>query len=89
MKPKTVSLTLLCGRHLQGSLKVLKYHGLNREEDLRKIEDSDIVLTTYNTLAAEFSDKRSRLHKIGWWRVVLDEGEQPNNREQQSGRPVF
>jgi SWI/SNF-related matrix-associated actin-dependent regulator of chromatin subfamily A3 len=42
--------------------------------DLSVIEDSDIVITTYNTLSGEFSDRKSILHKIGWYRVVLDEG---------------
>jgi SWI/SNF-related matrix-associated actin-dependent regulator of chromatin subfamily A3 len=40
------------------------------------IEDSDIVLTTYHTLAADFTAKKSPLHEIGWFRVVLDEGRQ-------------
>lgn len=43
------------------------------------MEDSDVVITTYNTLAKEFSDrqgptKSSLLHDIEWYRVVLDEG---------------
>jgi len=35
---------------------------------------SDVVLTTYNTLAVDYAKKSSPLHKIFWYRVVLDEG---------------
>lgn len=42
------------------------------------MKDSDVVITTYNTLAKEFSTaglhKPSLLHDIQWYRVVLDEG---------------
>lgn len=63
-------------RHLKGGLGVIKYHGPGRPKDLDTISDSDIVVTTYNTLTAEFlvKSKPSILHRIGWYRVVLDEG---------------
>ncbi|KAK1726384.1 SNF2 family domain-containing protein [Colletotrichum acutatum] len=60
-------------KHVDGSLTHVKYHGPNREKDIDKIKGSDIVVTTYNTLSAEFEKKSSILHKIGWYRVVLDE----------------
>ncbi|KAJ0340378.1 hypothetical protein KNSL1_011586 [Colletotrichum chrysophilum] len=60
-------------KHIQGSLKTIKYHGPGREKDIDKIKNSQIVVTTYNTLSAEFDKKSSLLHKIGWYRVVLDE----------------
>jgi len=60
---------------LDGSLNVLKYHGVKRKElVLPHIQDADIVLTTYNTLVAEFGSKASPLHRLNWYRVVLDEG---------------
>ena len=37
------------------------------------LANSDIVLTTYHTLAAEFSAKKSPIHNITWFRIVLDE----------------
>lgn len=63
-------------RHLKGGLEVVKYHGPGRPKDLDTISDSDIIVTTYNTLTAEFlvKSKPSILHRIGWYRVVLDEG---------------
>jgi hypothetical protein len=65
----------LC-RHLKGGLKVVKYHGPGRPKSLNAIQDSDIVVTTYNTLTVEYQTKseHSLLHQIGWYRVVLDEG---------------
>ncbi|KAF0328442.1 DNA repair and recombination protein rad5c [Colletotrichum asianum] len=60
-------------KHVQGNLKTIKYHGPGREKDIEKIKNSQVVVTTYNTLSAEFEKKSSLLHKIGWYRVVLDE----------------
>ncbi|KAJ0158674.1 putative matrix-associated actin-dependent regulator of chromatin subfamily [Colletotrichum tanaceti] len=60
-------------KHVQGDLNQIQYHGPKREKDIDKIKNSDIVVTTYNTLAAEYERKSSILHKIGWYRVVLDE----------------
>lgn len=58
---------------------MIKYHGPGRPENLDTIQDSDIVITTYNTLTVEFQNKSepSLLHQIGWYRVVLDEGKPP------------
>ncbi|KAL5335300.1 SNF2 family N-terminal domain-containing protein [Aspergillus crustosus] len=65
-------------RHLKGSLKILIYHGRSRKEAIEKVEENDIVITTYNTLAKEhvpklFGRGKSPLHDIEWYRVVLDE----------------
>nr|XP_036578671.1 DNA repair and recombination protein rad5c [Colletotrichum truncatum]KAF6786004.1 DNA repair and recombination protein rad5c [Colletotrichum truncatum] len=68
---KSPKLTL--DRHVEGNLKSIKYHGPGREKDIDTIKNSQIVVTTYNTLSAEFQQKSSILHKIGWYRVVLDE----------------
>ncbi|GKT95985.1 heterokaryon incompatibility protein [Colletotrichum tofieldiae] len=60
-------------KHVEGKLNQIEYHGPKREKDIDKIKNSHIVVTTYNTLAAEYEKKSSILHKIGWYRVVLDE----------------
>ncbi|KAK3315982.1 SNF2 family N-terminal domain-containing protein [Apodospora peruviana] len=59
--------------HAGDALKTIKYHGQGRERDLNALEESDVVVTTYNTLASEAASKKSQLHKINWYRVVLDE----------------
>src|SRR5271163_2121566 len=63
-------------RHLDGTLKVTTYHGKKRETEPAILANADIVLTTYHTLAADFAAKRSPIHEIAWYRIVLDEGRQ-------------
>ena len=43
---------------------------------LNNLQDADIVITTYNTLAKEFAAgaENSLLHTMKWYRIVLDEG---------------
>lgn len=59
--------------HLGSSLKWLKYHGKRRQRQVQPISDSDIVLTTYHTLATERRTGRSHMRSIEWFRIVLDE----------------
>ncbi|RSL95209.1 hypothetical protein CEP52_012191 [Fusarium oligoseptatum] len=51
----------------RSGLRVIKYHGQARSKHVSEIEDSDIVVTTYHTLSAEYQlnrGKTSPLHKI-------------------------
>ncbi|KAH8123686.1 hypothetical protein FP744_10005786 [Trichoderma asperellum] len=61
--------------HLKEGVKTIKYHGSDRTKKLSKVLNSDIVVTTYSTLKAEFQNKstKSLLHCIDWYRIVLDE----------------
>ena len=59
-------------RHLDGTLNTLRYHGPKRK--LLPLEDADLVLTTYHTIVSDFDNKSSPLHKMHWYRLVLDEG---------------
>jgi SWI/SNF-related matrix-associated actin-dependent regulator of chromatin subfamily A3 len=63
-------------RHLApNSLSVHRYHLASKEKSLRKLLEYDVVMTTYATITAEFSDPDNcRLHQISWYRIVLDEG---------------
>lgn len=65
---------LISNRHCTGFSKITIYHSHGREGNPRVLADSDIVLSTYHTIAAESTDKTSPLWQISWFRVVLDEG---------------
>jgi SWI/SNF-related matrix-associated actin-dependent regulator of chromatin subfamily A3 len=55
-------------------VRFCKFHGNSRENDPRSLLDFDIVLTTYSTLVVDFSKDLGVLHRVQWFRVVLDEG---------------
>ncbi|OJJ43211.1 hypothetical protein ASPZODRAFT_123900 [Penicilliopsis zonata CBS 506.65] len=60
--------------HLEPGFKEFIYHGKKRSARRHKVKHADIVITTYHTLIAEFKTKTySPLHRIHWYRVVLDE----------------
>lgn len=59
-----------------GNMKCYLYHGTNRTQATEVLARHDIVLTSYNTAAAEFGEgvrKKRALASINWFRVVLDE----------------
>lgn len=61
------------------SITVYAYHGSNRMQDTSKLSRYDVVLTSYNTAAAELQDGnrvRKALSRLNWFRIVLDEGHQ-------------
>ena len=63
-------------KHIRESLKVTIYHGRGRDRQISHMVDSDVVLTTYQTIAIESSAKsgdRSPLLDFAWFRIVLDE----------------
>ena len=49
------------------------YHGADRHTMSAKFKDSDIILTTYETMRAD-SIAHGPLHSENWYRLVLDEG---------------
>ncbi|KAK3349252.1 SNF2 family N-terminal domain-containing protein [Lasiosphaeria hispida] len=59
--------------HTGQTLETVRYHGPLRQKNIKALAKADLVITTYNTLATEFANKKSLLHKIHWYRVVLDE----------------
>ncbi|KAI1629297.1 SNF2 family N-terminal domain-containing protein [Exophiala viscosa] len=58
---------------LNTSLNYCRYHGRGRRFHRQSILDTDIILTTYHTLAAERKSKKHPLRSIKWFRIVLDE----------------
>ncbi|KAL5121670.1 hypothetical protein ACEQ8H_000356 [Pleosporales sp. CAS-2024a] len=55
------------------SIRTIKYHGQNRPKSFTILRDTDIVITTYHTLAAEFANSTTLMKDIEWYRLVLDE----------------
>ncbi|CZR56386.1 uncharacterized protein PAC_06274 [Phialocephala subalpina] len=49
------------------------YHGHGRQGNPKTLANSDIVLSTYHTIASESLDETSPLWRINWYRIVLDE----------------
>ncbi|KAK0665455.1 helicase conserved domain-containing protein [Cercophora samala] len=61
-------------KHLDESLKIEKYYGKDRNSDIQNYLNSNLVFTTYHTVAASNKAKnKSALFQIEWFRVVLDE----------------
>ena len=65
------------------------YHG-NRIQDLNRLADYDIVITTYGTVRSEFKKgNNSTLHKLQWFRIVLDEAHTIRGDQGQQTKAVF
>ncbi|KAF4624033.1 hypothetical protein G7Y89_g14142 [Cudoniella acicularis] len=65
--------------HCDGSLNIIIYHSRGREPNPHVLSESDIVLSTYHTVATEVLDPESPLYRITWFRVVLDEAHTVRN----------
>jgi len=57
-----------------GKLRVSVYHGSERERLASELYQSDIVITTYETLRSDWVANGS-LYSVKWLRLVLDEGQ--------------
>ncbi|KAM4057430.1 type III restriction enzyme, res subunit [Hirsutella rhossiliensis] len=55
-----------------GALDVVTFHGQHRPQDASALVSAHLILTTYATLAAEHNGL-DVLHKMDWFRIVLDE----------------
>lgn len=51
------------------------YHGSARRELLKKLQNADIVLTTYETMRSDWIAKKA-LYLEKWHRIILDKGQQ-------------
>ncbi|KAF5508492.1 putative SWI/SNF-related matrix-associated actin-dependent regulator of chromatin subfamily A member 3-like 1 [Colletotrichum fructicola] len=72
-------------RHiLQGSLDVFRFHGDKRKSDAKLLSTSNIVITTYATVASDAVSKSRILQNINWFRIVLDEAHYVRNSRTKS-----
>ncbi|XP_056446108.1 helicase-like transcription factor isoform X4 [Gadus chalcogrammus] len=79
--------------HADVQLSVYLYYGPERNRSASFLASQDVVLTTYNVLAADHAvaipKNTSPLHAAQWLRVVLDEGHMIRNPNTQMGRAVL
>ncbi|KAL2816237.1 SNF2 family N-terminal domain-containing protein [Aspergillus cavernicola] len=66
-------------------LRVLVYHGNARAKSIHRLDDYDVVITTYGTLTSEHNaaaknDKKAGVFSVYWYRIILDEAHTIKNR---------
>ncbi|KAF2036243.1 hypothetical protein EK21DRAFT_96193 [Setomelanomma holmii] len=62
-------------RHIEpGTIRTHRFHGGGKGIGVAELQQYNLVLTTYASVAADFCRGRSILHHIHWFRVILDEG---------------
>ncbi|KAF9178576.1 DNA repair protein rad16 [Haplosporangium sp. Z 11] len=84
------------------SLKVLIFHGPNRTESMKELMNHDVILTTYSILESGYRKQKygvkrkgmtvkedSLLHRIKWYRVILDEAHNIKERSCNTARSAF
>ncbi|GAB1215843.1 hypothetical protein ATERTT37_005040 [Aspergillus terreus] len=75
-------------------LRVCVYHGATRAKATDRLEDYDVVITTYGTLtsehgASEKSNKTSGLFSVYWYRIILDEAHTIKNRNAKATQSAY
>ena len=59
-------------------MQVRRHHGKERLSVIEKIDEANIILTTYHTVSAEWKKRKasggSVLFSVCWKRIILDEG---------------
>lgn len=75
-------------------LRVCVYHGATRAKTATKLEDYDVVITTYGTLTSEHgavdkNNKKSGLFSVYWYRIILDEAHTIKNRNAKASQSAY
>ncbi|KAJ3333856.1 DNA repair protein rad16, partial [Gonapodya sp. JEL0774] len=84
------------------TLRVCVFHGLDRTSDSDELARFDVVLSTYAIVESSFRKERygfkrkgvmvkepSPIHKVDWYRVILDEAHSIKDRTSSTARAVF
>ncbi|KAK5987845.1 SMARCA3-like protein-like protein [Cladobotryum mycophilum] len=66
-----------------GKVKIAIYHGSDRQKLPDKLQNSDVVLTTYETMRRDWTTKGPLFAEV-WHRVVLDEAHHIRTRSSQT-----
>ncbi|XP_008941944.1 PREDICTED: helicase-like transcription factor, partial [Merops nubicus] len=76
--------------HQDFHVNIYVHYGSDRSKDPSVLSEQDIVLTTYNILAADYGIRSdSPLHKVKWLRIVLDEGHTIRNPNAQQTKAAL
>lgn len=75
-------------------MRVLVYHGNARTKGTDKLEDYDVVITTYGTLTSEHgakdkNNKKSPIFSVYWYRIILDEAHTIKNRNAKATQAAY
>ncbi|KAL2866470.1 putative SNF2 family helicase/ATPase [Aspergillus lucknowensis] len=75
-------------------LKVLVYHGNARTKLTERLDNYDVVITTYGTLTSEHNgasknDKKAGVFSVYWYRIILDEAHTIKNRNAKATQAAY
>ncbi|KAL4754526.1 hypothetical protein BDW72DRAFT_213929 [Aspergillus terricola var. indicus] len=75
-------------------LRVLVYHGNARAKATDRLDDYDVVITTYGTLTSEHNavaknDKKAGIFSVYWYRIILDEAHTIKNRNAKATQAAY
>ncbi|KAL4892197.1 SNF2 family N-terminal domain-containing protein [Aspergillus ambiguus] len=75
-------------------LRVCVYHGTTRTRATDRLDDYDVVITTYGTLTSEHganekTNKTSGLFSVYWYRIILDEAHTIKNRNAKATQSAY
>ncbi|KAL4900678.1 hypothetical protein BDW74DRAFT_161343 [Aspergillus multicolor] len=75
-------------------LRVLVYHGQARAKSTDRLDDYDVVITTYGTLTSEHNaatknDKKAGIFSVNWYRIILDEAHTIKNRNAKATQAAY
>ncbi|KAI9367118.1 SNF2 family N-terminal domain-containing protein [Aspergillus egyptiacus] len=74
--------------------RVLVYHGNTRAKSTDRLDDYDVVITTYGTLTSEHNavaknDKKAGVFSVYWYRIILDEAHTIKNRNAKATQAAY